>query len=381
MRDLSSLKICFLAGTLEHGGSERQLFYMLEALRQQGAAPRLLCLDRGEYWEGAIRSLGVPITWVGQRQSRLARLVRVLKELREDPPDLFQSQHFFANAYVALTARVLGVGSIGAMRNEETAERRGNGRLGGWVNLHLPRVIAANTRVAIRQAVTRGLSPSRLHFLPNVVDTQRFKPGSGSGERPLTLLAIGRVTKQKRFDRFISAVARLRTQVDLKVRAWIAGPAQDEGLRTQLEAQATELGLLPGCLEFLGGVSDMISLYLQADACVLTSDFEGTPNVLLEAMASGLPVVATSVGGVPEIVRHGETGFLARPDDMAGLVAALVRLVKDAPLRAAMGRRARAYIEQNHSLTRLPRYLYELYDRALPSRCPWKLGVVEGTSA
>src|SRR5262245_24237015 len=99
MRDFSRLKICFMAGTLEHGGAERQLFYMLQALCRRGATPRLLCLDRG-VWEDAIRSLGISPTWVGQRQSRFARLIRVLKELRDDPPDLFQSQHFFANAYV-----------------------------------------------------------------------------------------------------------------------------------------------------------------------------------------------------------------------------------------------------------------------------------------
>src|SRR6266403_5610096 len=104
MRDFSKLKICFLAGTLEHGGAERQLFYMLRALCRRGAAPRLLSLDRGEFWEEPIRSLGVPVTWVGQQQSRLARLVRILRELRANPPDVLQSQHFFANGYVGLSA-------------------------------------------------------------------------------------------------------------------------------------------------------------------------------------------------------------------------------------------------------------------------------------
>src|SRR5262245_45489832 len=109
MRDFSKLNICFVAGTLEHGGAERQLDYMLQALCQRGAAPRVLCFDRGQFWEEPVRSLGVPVTWVGQRQSRLARLVRVLRELQADPPDLLQSQHFFANAYVGLSSRLLGL--------------------------------------------------------------------------------------------------------------------------------------------------------------------------------------------------------------------------------------------------------------------------------
>jgi glycosyltransferase involved in cell wall biosynthesis len=374
-----SMKICFMAGTLEHGGAERQLFYMLQALCQGGAAPRVFCFDRGEHWEERIRALGVPVTWVGQSQSRLARLVRVLRELRSDPPDVFQSQHFFANAYVGLSAFLLGVHGIGAMRSEAVAEMKSNGVTGGWLNLNLPPIIAANSRLAIDQAIARGVPRSRLYFLPNVVDTQRFKPDGRSAERPLTLLAVGRLTKQKRFDRFVSALGRLRAELNVEVRGWIVGPTQDQAIRKELEAQAARLGLFPEGLQFLGGVSDMAPLYQQADLCVLTSDFEGTPNVLLEAMASGLPVVATKVGGVPEIVQHGATGFVVGREDMEGLVAALVQLVSNAPQRTEMGCRAREYVEEKHSLKRLPAYLSDLYSMVLPARRPWKLGVVEGT--
>jgi glycosyltransferase involved in cell wall biosynthesis len=98
-------------------------------------------------------------------------------------------------------------------------------------------------------------------------------------------------------------------------------------------------------------------------------------------MASGVPVVATKVGGVPEIVRHGTTGFLVEREDIEGLVGALRQLVKDAPQRMEMGRRAREYIEKNHSLERLPAYLENLYDLALPRRRSWKTGVVQSTPA
>src|SRR5438046_2573481 len=104
MRDLSRMKICFLAGTLEHGGAERQLLYMLQALCQGGSRPRLLCLDRGEFWEDAVKDLGVSLTWVGQQTSRLRRLLRIVKTLRADRPDVLQSQHFFANAYASVAA-------------------------------------------------------------------------------------------------------------------------------------------------------------------------------------------------------------------------------------------------------------------------------------
>jgi glycosyltransferase involved in cell wall biosynthesis len=135
-----------------------------------------------------------------------------------------------------------------------------------------------------------------------------------------------------------------------------------------LENQASRFGLLPDNLQFRGGVPDMRSVYHEAAICVLSSDFEGTPNVLLEAMASGLPVVATNVGGVPGIVQHGQTGFLHEPDDLDGLVADSFELVMNSKLRTEMGQRARAFVEERHGLQQLPAYLGGLYQQALPAK-------------
>ena len=381
MRNFSKLKLCFLAGTLEHGGAERQLFYTLQALCQAGATPRLLSLDQGEFWEDTIKALGICVTCVGDQPARLTRLFRVMKELRKNPPDVLQSQHFYANAYVSVAAWLLQASGIGAMRNNGRTEVSGSGPLGGWLNLRLPRTIAANSQMAIQYALAQGVPASRLYFLPNVVDTDWFKPSSPCSKGPLTLIAVGRLVKQKRLDRFISLVGRLRTDFRLDVRGLIVGPGcQNEDLRPELENQARSLGLFPDIVQFRGGVSDIRSVYHEADVCVLTSDFEGTPNVLLEAMSSGLPVVSTKVGGVPDIVRHGRTGFLAAPDDLDGLLVALVELVKNSELRTEMGQRARAYVEENHSLHRLPVYLSGLYELALPAPRHSAAPVVQGTS-
>ena len=90
--NFEALKICFLAGTLGQGGAERQLFYLLKSLRECGAQPRLLSLTEGEYWEAAIRRLGVPVTWVGQPEGRMQRAWRIINELRRHPADIIQSQ-------------------------------------------------------------------------------------------------------------------------------------------------------------------------------------------------------------------------------------------------------------------------------------------------
>src|SRR5256714_7245202 len=130
MRALADLKVCYLAGTLGQGGAERQLFYALRALRRSGAAARVLCLDRGAFWEEPINHLGVSVTWVGQDTSRLKRVLRIVKELRKSPPDIFQSQHFYTNAYTSMAALLLKYQDIGALRSNGIFDLSQTGRIG-----------------------------------------------------------------------------------------------------------------------------------------------------------------------------------------------------------------------------------------------------------
>ena len=363
---LAKLKICFLAGTLGQGGAERQLFFMLRALRQIGAQPRVVCLGQKEMWENPIRALGVPVTWVGQSKRRLRRLVQIVRVLRGNLPAVFQSQHFYTNAYVVAAARLLQLPEIGAMQNDGISEVRDSGPVGGWINLRAPKLMTVNSEAGTQYALSSQIPPGRLYSMPNVMDTEHFKPAvSGDGiarNGSLRLLAVGRLCPQKRMDRFLSVVTRLRRATGRDIKAVIAGEGP---LRRELERQAAEAGLLPHIVEFIGGVFDTAPLYRQADICVLTSDFEGLPNVLLEAMASGLPVVTTNVGGVGQIVRNGETGFMVPPENEEAMVSAILLLDKNPGLRREMGQRGREFVLSHHSLTRLPELLHGLYARAL----------------
>jgi len=311
MFDLPKLKVCYVAGTLGQGGAERQLFYAIQALRKNGADVRVLSLDCGGFWEAPIRQLGARVTCMGQVRSRLKRVFRILKELKNEPPDILQSQHFYTNAYASLSARFLRCKAIGALRSNGFFDLSQCGRIGGRINLHLPKVLAANSQSSIQHAISHRVPRSRLFFLPNVVDTDRFKPATIAHGGPITLLAVGRLTREKRFDRFIWLLHQLRNNRGLDVRGWIVGPTRsDQDLRHIGTASCRPRASLRRT-PFPRKYSDMHSLYQQASIFVLTSEHEGTPNVLLEAMATGLPVVATPVGGVPEIVQHGRTGFLA----------------------------------------------------------------------
>jgi glycosyltransferase involved in cell wall biosynthesis len=359
MFDLSKLNVCFVAGTLGQGGAERQLFYILNALKRSGASIRLLCLTQGEFWEERVRELGIAITWVGQNESRLARLRRIISVLRKSRPDIIQSQHFYTNLYAVAAARALGIREIGAIRSDGINEIRSNGRILGYLSLHAPRFIAANSKAAIRNALAMGVPDRRLRLLSNVVDTDRFKPAVLQKKDRIRLISAGRLIPQKRIDRFIDLVAHARNESRADVEGVIVGEGPH---KERLIERAAGLGLLNDAVKFVGSVEDMPPVYQQASIFVLTSECEGSPNVVLEAMASGLPVIATKVGGVSDIVRHGDTGFLAEAGDDTSMAESLMRLVKDEDLRVKMGCRARDYVEANHSLYKLPLFLSNTYE-------------------
>jgi glycosyltransferase involved in cell wall biosynthesis len=362
MLDLAKLDVCFVAGTLGLGGAERQLFYMIKVLHDAGTRVRVLSLTRGEYWEDRVRELGVPVSWVGAHPSRAVRLLRITNSLRKAPPDLLQSQHFFTNLYAAAAARALGTREVGALRSDAISEVRSTGHVLGTLSIRVPRVIAANSKAGLRNALVLGASADRLQMLPNVVDTDYFAPGVRRPGTNVCLIAAG-VRIEKRVDRFLSVVAELRKALGgSRVCAVIIGDSPD---RKRLQQRAVALGLDGDAVQFKGAMAISPDVYRQADILVLTSEHEGTPNVVLEAMACGLPVVAFRVGGVPDLVAHGETGYLVDAGDETAMVEALRSLIEQPEQRARMGTRAREYVQLHHSLHQLPHFLRALYQAVL----------------
>jgi glycosyltransferase involved in cell wall biosynthesis len=362
MRSLRGLKICFVAGTLGQGGAERQLYYNVKSLKESGAHPLVLCLNSGEFWEAEIRRLGVPVVNVGRGRSRVARLAKIVSVLRNERPDLVQSQHCYTNLYVVVASRVLGLADIGALRGDVFREISDTGRLFGRLSVTTPRTVVANSAAAISNAVMWGVARSKLHLLPNVVDTAQFLPTERRAGRPVRLTAVGRLSEEKQFDRFLSVLARLRDGCQVPFSAAIVGDGPE---RQRLEQQAVDLRLGPSILQFRGAVRAMVATYHESDVLVLTSRSEGTPNVILEAMACGLPVVATNVGGVAEVVEDGHTGYLTTAGDEDSLYDALLQLMTNRSLRWEMGQRGRTRVMKRHSPQQLPERLGSIYQAAL----------------
>jgi glycosyltransferase involved in cell wall biosynthesis len=358
-RDPRTLKVCFLAGTLGIGGAERQLIYMLRSLKMIGVSTRVLCLTKGEPFESAIEALGVSIEWIGKSPLRPIRLNQLVRALRQQHTDILQSVHFYTNLYVAVASRIMGIPELGAIRNDLLSELKGNG-LWGRRQLQFPRHLIANSKLARDRAIALGLSADRVDFVRNAVDTTWLQPnGRFAKAKRINILFVGRLVEEKRPDLFLKVAAKaIHRCPGQSIKITIAG---DGPMRAYLESLAVEL-LLGEQIEFVGDKADMACVYRQADLLVVTSRYEGTPNVLLEAMASSLPVIATRVGGIPELLVN-DRGILTEPDDEDGVLTAIIALVNDSNLRRELGRRGREYVTQVHSIRGLGEQLVRIYQK------------------
>jgi glycosyltransferase involved in cell wall biosynthesis len=217
--------------------------------------------------------------------------------------------------------------------------------------------------------------PGQFHVVPPGTDLGPL-PDRATARRALGLPAdapvvayVGRVTGIKRPDRFLDVARAVRREIPA-VRFLVCG---DGDLLPELIAAAGDLG---GALLALGWRADVETIYAAADLVLLTSDNEGMPISLIEAGLAGLPVVATRVGGVPEVVQDGVTGLLAttRPPELA---AHTVRLLREERLRLRMGRHARAWTAERFSADRLVADIRELYTSIAVGKGWWPASLLE----
>ncbi len=213
--------------------------------------------------------------------------------------------------------------------------------------------------------VTQAHLPARrVEIIPNGVDVACFSPRSGRRKPgPLRIGTVGSLTPVKNQALLLRAVGAVVGQgVDCTV-----GIAGDGPRRGNLETLAESLGIAER-IELLGRVEDVPAFLRELDVFVLPSRSEAHPNALLEAMACGLPCVATDVGGVRDVLAGGRCGLLVRPGDAAGLVSALGRLKKGAAVRKKLGRDARERVVAVYSMERMAEAYGELYRNPRLSR-------------
>lgn len=365
--------ILYIIGQLARGGAERQLFSLLRHLRLPAT---VLSLSSGGYWADPIRSLGARVIELDRRghlePRRLYRTIRVIREVR---PDII---HIFLDQVGALYGRL---GALMAGRGHLiVGERSHPSRHPAWYRALLPLMnrftsaIVCNSKAAGEYMTKRGLNAGReVLVIPNGIILDDFTDGDSPASDPWppewcntpVVGMVGHLSIDKSPGTFVRACAAIR-KVRPDVRFVLTG---DGPLRSQVEALVRSLGMT-GFLMMMGQRSDVPRLLKGMDLLISTSSIEGMPNVLIEAMAAGLPVVATDVGGCREVLIDGETGYLVGIGDVAGLAARAVTILNDTSLRLSMGRAARARAERNFDVRRTSERYRHLYQALHAGRRP-----------
>jgi glycosyltransferase involved in cell wall biosynthesis len=233
---------------------------------------------------------------------------------------------------------------------------------------HYERVLCVSGDLQARCLAAR-VPVARCLLLENAIDLDEYKRSHtiaqaklafGCPSDYLLVGAVGRLSDEKGFDRLIRSVHELRNS-GLKVKLWIVGEGdQREPLQNLIAAL--------GCgedIRLLGYRSDVRELYEALDVFALSSLREGLPNVLLEAMALEVPVVATRVAGVPQLIRDGENGLLVAPNDVPALAQILRQLLTNADLRNRLGALGRRVVESRYSFAERMQTIGQIYDSLL----------------
>jgi glycosyltransferase involved in cell wall biosynthesis len=345
-------------------GSEAHLLSLLPGLRDRGWDARFCLLHEGEpgAYEFAERLVAsevpvYPLRLARDFDPKVFRRLRAL--IRERQPPLVHTHLVHADVYGLVAARLAGVPVLASTKHgfNPFRERRAfaavDRKLGGLVDLH----IAISAGLARYLAETEGFDPDAFEVVHYGIAAG---PEPSSPPTEPRLLCVGRLIEIKGHMWLLDAVADARRAVP-ELTLDIAGEGP---LRLQLQARVRELGL-ESAVRFLGRVTPIAPLLDAAAVVVVPSLGEGFGMAALEAAERGRPVIASAVGGLPEIVEDGRTGILVQRGDVRGLAVAIAALVDSPDRGAAMGREARRRALTAFSVDRCTSRTEELYDSAL----------------
>ena len=319
------------------------------------------------------RQLGVDYVEVRERHSFDRRIWRELVRLvRERHIDIVHGHDYKTNLIAWLLRQSTGARPLGTAHGwtgQSARERWVYYPAERAVLARFPRVIAVSSDVRDR-LVRAGADPARVTVLLNGIDPAAFRRDDGRrramraalgiGNDVILIGSVGRLERQKRFDLLLEALAGVR-RTHARVELAIVG---DGSLRGPLETLANTLGLGPAC-RFLGHRLDIVDLHCAFDVFVQSSEYEGTPNSVLEAMAMETPIVATDAGGTRELARHDREAVIVPIQDVAALTAAIERVLNDPSAANARVAAARERVENDLSFEGRTRTLERIYDELM----------------
>ena len=362
----SALPIAIVMTGFDPGGTERQMIELVRRLDKRRWDVHVACFHtRGAWFERAreaASSVAVfPITSFSSPKT-LGRLWAFADWCRAQRMAVVHTTELYSNSFGLPGAALAGVPvRIGNRReiNPDKSAAQIVMQRGAYSFAHK---IVANCRAAADRLIVERVPSRRIAVIPNGLDVQRFQPRRHRA-RLRNIVCVANLRREKGHDVLIdAAVDVLRRFPDAQFECVGGGPELQA-----LVARADARGVLHA-FTFLGHQDDVPAKLAEADLFVLPSRSEAFPNAVLEAMASGLPIVASGVGGIVELIDDERTGLLARAGDSASLADRLCRLMADAALAGRLGDAARAEAHARFSFDRMVAAFETLYITELTRR-------------
>lgn len=362
-------RILHIIPSLDQSGAEKQLALAALHLPREKYEVRVIAVTRGGYYEKVLREAGVDVQVIGKRfkwdPMTLYRLFSMIKEFQ---PDIVQTWLFAGNAYGRVAAHWAKVPHIIASERCVDEWKSGYHFLIDRFLMRWTDRIVVNAEGIRRFYVRQGLTDQAITTIPNAIEPKPIDPSPTTkireslGVPPDVPLVgfIGRLWPQKRVQDLIWATDILRMS-GWNFRIVIVG---DGPRRVALKRFADALEIMP-IVHFVGHRNDVTEIMRALDMLVLPSKFEGLPNVALEAMMAGKPVVGTRIAGTDEVVVDGETGILVPPQQPLELARAIRSILADPSLGKRMGAAGRERVLSEFSIEGMIAKYERLYEGLL----------------
>ena len=358
--------IAIIAGQLVVGGAERQLYLWLANLDRSKFNPIIITLHpgHGDYWEKPIEDLGIPLYRVQRNKNRLFRLFQIIKILRPTHPKLIHGWHLFASPYAGFAAKILKAKSLGGLRDTyATFTKHPKEAL---LSQYLTDAILVNSKTAAFDLESsKKRKKLKIYSVQNAVSNQycdrqeirqKIIREFGLSGNDLWIGSMSRLVSKKRFDLMLQIIALLKHERnDFHFLLIGDGPEKQNlvnlSIKLDIKDKITFVGEIP-----------MASTWLKSlDIFCFTSHDEGLPNVILEASAAGLPIVAWRYPFIEELIKHMETGLLFTPGDIDSMKNGLIHLMKEPELRSKLGKSAQDHVNEHFSLESYTHELTRVY--------------------
>lgn len=376
-------RIVWMIDSLGHGGAERMTLALLERFDRTRFDLRVCALQErgGNPMAREIEKAGVPVDLLGIPYLRHpANLFKILRYLRQHRPALLHLQLEFSVILGSLAARLTGIPAVATLHTlDNPQERRAYWRyrlslfaLKHWCS----RVLAVSESTRAHHLRDGGLPPEHILTLYNGIDLSaygehppafRLKKRRELGLNPDSVVAVtvAVLREPKGIQYMLQAMSRLR-ETHPRLQYLIVGEGE-YGAALRQQAEALQLG---ESVRFAGQRSDIPEILAACDFFVLPTLTEALPTVLMEAMAARRAILASSVGGVPEMVADGINGRLLPPADVPALAAACGELAENAALREAWGQAGRRICEEKFDIRRQIHALEALYSSLTGNQTP-----------